>query len=229
MANHPEGHGIRPHSLRVTEISALTMEVAKGNANFPKLQPREITARPIPRIRRKSTRETARRNSFPRRNSRNRLSGAKGPRGVEKDKPVFLEIEDDLEEDICASQRNGQLAADSAIAHLDFLGPIDLPGMGKEALRVPLIGEIVISEPPGPISPEKKRIDYELGLVSHGDIGNMTYRPQLSISKIIRLFPSVYPGVFGGNVAVQIAIEVLGNLPIRGVEIFWIQWNVSYH
>ena len=34
---HPEGHAIRPHSLKVTTISTLMTEIAKGNANLSQL------------------------------------------------------------------------------------------------------------------------------------------------------------------------------------------------
>ena len=37
QAGHPEGHGIRPHSLKVTTISTLMTEVIKGQANLYQL------------------------------------------------------------------------------------------------------------------------------------------------------------------------------------------------
>ena len=40
MDGHPKGHGIRPHSLKVAEISALTTAVIKGNANSSQLETR---------------------------------------------------------------------------------------------------------------------------------------------------------------------------------------------
>ena len=37
LAEYKGDHGIRPHSLKVTTISTLIEEIAKGNANFPHL------------------------------------------------------------------------------------------------------------------------------------------------------------------------------------------------
>ena len=37
QADHPEGHGVRPNSLKVTTISTLATAVAKGNANLSQL------------------------------------------------------------------------------------------------------------------------------------------------------------------------------------------------
>ena len=37
QAGHPECHGIRPHSLKVTTISTLMTEVIKGRANKPQV------------------------------------------------------------------------------------------------------------------------------------------------------------------------------------------------
>ena len=37
MAIHPDGHGIRPRSLQVAAISALSTEVAKGNAHLSQI------------------------------------------------------------------------------------------------------------------------------------------------------------------------------------------------
>ena len=37
QAGRHAGHGIRPHSLKVTTISTLMTEIAKGNAKFPRL------------------------------------------------------------------------------------------------------------------------------------------------------------------------------------------------
>ena len=40
IARHPEGHGIRIHSLEVTAISSLTTEVIIGGANSPQIATR---------------------------------------------------------------------------------------------------------------------------------------------------------------------------------------------
>ena len=37
LAGRPGGHGARPHSLKVTTISTLMTEVAKGQSNLPQL------------------------------------------------------------------------------------------------------------------------------------------------------------------------------------------------
>ena len=37
QAGHPESHGVRPHSLKVTTISTLMTEVIKGRANLSQL------------------------------------------------------------------------------------------------------------------------------------------------------------------------------------------------
>ena len=37
VAEHPEGRGIRPHSIKATTISALMTEVAKGQVNLAQL------------------------------------------------------------------------------------------------------------------------------------------------------------------------------------------------
>ena len=50
-AGHPEGRGIRPHSLKATKITALTTEVIRGKANLSQLQIRKITGEIHPEIR----------------------------------------------------------------------------------------------------------------------------------------------------------------------------------
>ena len=37
LAGRPQGHGIGPRSLKVTEISCLMAEVARGQSNYPQL------------------------------------------------------------------------------------------------------------------------------------------------------------------------------------------------
>ena len=38
LSGRPEGHGIRPNSLKVATISTLTTEIIKGIGDFPQLE-----------------------------------------------------------------------------------------------------------------------------------------------------------------------------------------------
>ena len=50
----PDGHGIRPHSLKVATISTFPTEVTKGNANLSQLaiqgNYRAVAARDMPKV-----------------------------------------------------------------------------------------------------------------------------------------------------------------------------------
>ena len=94
QADRPDGHGARPHSLKVTTISTLMTEVIKGNANLSQLpiqgNYRDVTARDMAKV---YSRNLAHRQiSASRlplgdfRGNRNVASIAKGPPGISEER-----------------------------------------------------------------------------------------------------------------------------------------------
>ena len=107
-ARHPEGHGARPHSLKLTTISALTTVVSKGNANFSQIATqgnyRDVTARDTKKI---YSRKVALQQLFVSNFPQSVVLGNNGPNDLALGNPVFFETDGDLEVGICASQVRG--------------------------------------------------------------------------------------------------------------------------
>ena len=164
MTSRPEVHGIRPRSLAVTAIAALMTEVAGRNANCPQISTHgEFPRGHGPRYGG---------NLFAQRRAATvllveiRTVGFfedKCPNGAENNPPIFSGTGDGPEDEISASRGKGEIASDSAIAHLDFRGPNDLRRMGKDSIRGPFIDKIVISGPPDPNVPERRENNMNYG------------------------------------------------------------------
>ena len=154
-AKHHEVLGSRPHNLEVTAISAPMADVAQGNAHFPQIARRRnfraVAAHDMANI---YSRKVAHRLLFVSKFALSYFYEDKGPMGLEKGPPVFLDSEGDSDEVISASNGRGRIASYRSDKHLSLRGKNDLRTRGKEALRGPFIYEIVI---PGPPAPTAKR------------------------------------------------------------------------
>ena len=150
MANRPERHGTRSHSLKLTAIRALMTEVAKCNPDLPKLQSEATTARPRPAIWEIYSRELL----VPKfEQSAFLLTNA---RGVRKRARLHIAKPRKISGMTFSAHCNGGVASDSVISHLDFMESGDVRQMDKEALRVYFIDGIVISAPPDPLVTKRR-------------------------------------------------------------------------
>ena len=98
----PEGHGIRPHSLKVTTISALMTKVARWNADSPKLATRRnhwyVTANDVAIIYSRNVAQKL----FVSNLAHTAFMGIKALRDMESCRSVFLETDGGSEVGICA-------------------------------------------------------------------------------------------------------------------------------
>ena len=121
MASHPEGRGIRPHSLKAATISALMTDVIKGTSSSPQIaiqgDYRDVATRDME----KSTQGTSRNDNSSYIISRNRLFAIATVIGIwQRSRWPFLGIAEDSEVGVSASHGKGRIEADCAIKHLSL-------------------------------------------------------------------------------------------------------------